>query len=82
MPCACFKSVEPVLGVERMHLERGHVDEEARADELLVLVMVAQDVADILAEEAFDALAELLHAVDVAPAPCARCRPAHRADAA
>ena len=27
--------------------------------------MIAQDVADVLAQEAFDALAEFLHAVDV-----------------
>ena len=32
----------------------------------LVLVVVAQDVADVLAQEALDALAEFLHAVDVA----------------
>src|SRR4051812_27304876 len=38
---------EAVLGVERMHLERGDVDQEARADELLVLVVIAQHVADV-----------------------------------
>ena len=31
----------------------------------VVLVVVAQDVADVLAQEALDALAELLDAVDV-----------------
>jgi hypothetical protein len=36
--------------------------EEPRAGEgLLVLLVVADDVADVLAQEAFDALAELLH---------------------
>ena len=65
MPCACFRSRQAVLGVERMHLQRGGVDQEARADELVVHVVVAQDVADVLAQEAFDALAEFLHAVDV-----------------
>ena len=55
-----------VLGVERVHLELGRVDEEARADELLVLAVIAKDVADILAEEALDALPEFLDAVDVA----------------
>jgi hypothetical protein len=39
--------------------------EKPRADELLVLVVVAEDVADVLAQEALDALAELLHAVRV-----------------
>ena len=52
--------------VERMHLERGRADEEARSAKLFLLVVIAQDVADILAEEALDALAELLHAIDVA----------------
>ena len=54
-----------VLGVERVHLQRRRVDQEPRADELVVLVVVAQDVAHVLAQEALDALAELLHAVDV-----------------
>jgi hypothetical protein len=40
-------------------------DQEARADELVVLVVVAQHVTDVLAQEALDALAEFLHAVDV-----------------
>src|SRR5215468_6577831 len=63
----------PVLHVQRMHLEPGHVDEEARADEPILQPVLAQDVADVLAQEALDALAELLHAIDVplghAPAP-------------
>ena len=42
------------------------VDEEARADELLVLVVIAQHVADVLAQEALDALPEFLDAIDVA----------------
>ena len=48
-----------------MHLERGDADEEARAGKTVVLVVVAQHVAHVLAQEALDALAELLHAVDV-----------------
>jgi hypothetical protein len=54
---------QPVGRVERVHLERGDVGEEARADELLVLVVFAQHVAHVLAQEALDALAELLHTV-------------------
>ena len=65
MPPLVLQIADAVLGVERMHLQRGRVDQEARADELLVHVVVAQDVADVLAQEALDALAELLHAVDV-----------------
>ena len=65
MPCCVLQLGDAVLGVERVHLQRGDVDQEARADELVVLVVVAQHVADVLAQEALDALAELLHAVDV-----------------
>ncbi len=39
----------PVFGIQRMHLQRRCVDEEARADKLVVLVMVPQHVADVLA---------------------------------
>src|SRR2546428_3047590 len=52
--------------VERVHVEAGQLDEEARPRErALVLLVVADDVADVLAEEALDALVELLDAVDV-----------------
>jgi hypothetical protein len=54
-----------VAAVEGMHFESGDSDEEARAGELLFLVVFAKDVADILAEKAFDALSKLLHAVHV-----------------
>ena len=57
--------VGAVGGVERVHLERGDADEEARAEVAALQVVVAQDVADVLAEEALDALAELRDAVDV-----------------
>ena len=65
MLCLSLRSANAVGGVERVHLERGRVDEEARADELLVLAVIAQHVADVLAQEALDALAVLLDAVDV-----------------
>src|SRR5262249_45178225 len=55
-----------VEGVQRVHLQFGQPDEEAGAGEaLLLLVVVPDDVADVLAEEALDALPELLPAVDV-----------------
>src|SRR5678815_448324 len=60
-----FQFLKTVRGVERVHLQRGNINEETRADEFLVFAMFTQDVADILAEEAFDALAEFLHAIDV-----------------
>src|SRR5215468_11497721 len=53
------------LDVQRMHLESGHVNEKTGADELLVEMVLAKDVANVLAEEALDALAELLDTVDV-----------------
>src|SRR5207247_3356714 len=50
----------------RMHLERGKPDEEAWTGERrLVLLVIADDVAHVLAEEALDALVEFLYSVDV-----------------
>ena len=51
--------------VERMHLKPRDAHEEARAAKIFLFVMFAKDVADILAQKAFDALAEFLDAVDV-----------------
>ncbi len=62
---SCADLGDAVRVVERVHLEAGEPDHEPRADELVLAVAVAQDVADVLAQEALDALAELLHAVDV-----------------
>src|SRR5699024_4110491 len=42
--------LQPVVAVERVQLQGRRVDEVARPDELGVLVVIAQDVADILAE--------------------------------
>ena len=60
-----FEFLETIFGVERMHLQGGDMNQVARADKLLVFVMLAQDMADILAEKTFDAFAELLDAIDV-----------------
>src|ERR1051326_1328216 len=57
--------VPPVERVERMHLQRRRVHQVAGPDELLVQVVVPEDMADVLAEEALDALPELLHPVHV-----------------
>ena len=65
MPCGLSQILHAIFGIERMHFERGGVDQETRADEFVVHVMIAQHVADVLAQEAFDALAEFLHAVDI-----------------
>src|ERR1051325_10770070 len=57
--------VQPVLGIERVHLERGGVNQKTRADKLVVLVMLAEHMTHVLAQEALDALAEFLNAIDV-----------------
>src|SRR5947208_2345375 len=52
--------------VQRVHVEAGQLDEEARPRErALVLLVIADDVTDVLAQEALDALVELLDAIDV-----------------
>src|SRR5208282_2619715 len=45
-----------IEGVERMHFETGDTDEEARAAEFFLVVVLSEDVANILAEKTFDAL--------------------------
>src|SRR5688572_10434060 len=49
-----------------MHLEPGDAHEESGAAELFLFVVIAQDMADILAKKTLDALAEFLHSIDVA----------------
>src|SRR3990170_6214852 len=58
-----FRAVD---GVQRVHHQLRQPHQEARPEEArLVLRMVPDHVADVLAEEALDALAELLAAVDI-----------------
>src|SRR6187431_1620156 len=57
---AVLQVLQAIRGVERVHLQGGDVYEEAWSDELVVHVVIAQDVAHVLAEEALDALAEFL----------------------
>ena len=55
-----------VFRVQGVHLKLRETHEEARAVEaVLVLGVIADDVADVLAEEALDALAKLLASLDV-----------------
>src|SRR6185437_10523282 len=49
--------LEPILIVEGVHLQRGGADEETRPAEFFLLRVISEDVADVLAEEALDALA-------------------------
>ena len=45
MPSCLAQVAEAVCGVDRIHLQRGGIHEEARADEFVVHVVVAQHVA-------------------------------------
>src|SRR6266567_782108 len=55
----------PVEDVARMHFQAGNANHVARSVVLLHAVVVAQHVAPVLAEEALDALPELVHSLDV-----------------
>ena len=75
-------------GVERVHVELGDPDEEPwTCEDRLVLLVVTDHVAGVLAQEALDALAELLaplhvdllHAVVTGLEPGRRCERRHLA---
>ena len=63
---------DAILGIERMHFQRSGVHQEAGSDELVVFVMIAQHMANILAEKTLDALSEFLNAVNVFLHHCPR----------
>src|SRR5216684_8162452 len=48
-----------VAGVEWVHLEPRDLDEEARTREELIEIMVADDMAEVLAQEGLDAIVEI-----------------------
>src|SRR5215210_8295407 len=60
-----FEVAEPVGLVHRVHLQPLVPDEEPGTGELGVLVVRPQDVADVLAHEALDALLGLVEALDI-----------------
>src|SRR5579875_865048 len=64
-PSVILEELCPVERIERVHLQPGHAHEEAGAGENILAIVIPQHVADVLAEEALDALAELLDALDV-----------------
>src|SRR5437879_1862310 len=65
-PGARLDQLQPVIAIQRMHLQSREADKEPRPSKAaFVALMVADDVADILAQEAFDALVELLDPVHV-----------------
>lgn len=56
---------ESVLSVNWVHFQGSGVNEESRSDELVMKIVFSEDMADILAEEAFDAFPKLLDMIDV-----------------
>jgi len=60
-----FQIARPMLFVERVHFERRRVHHVTRPDESVEHAVIAQDVTDVLTQEAFDALPELLYALRV-----------------
>src|SRR6185436_19023297 len=64
-----LEELRAVFPVDRVHLQRGDADEEPRPRELVLELVRAQHVAHVLAQEALDALAEFLNAVDVGLLP-------------
>src|SRR5918996_844481 len=81
-PAAVLEVTRAVGPVHRMQLQAGGSDKETRAHERILRLVVAQHVADVLAQEALDALPELLNAVDVLllPAPVLVRRADRRAE--
>src|SRR4030095_1463305 len=53
--------VHPILSIKRMHFERGDINQISWPNELFMHAMVAQHVADILAQEALDAFPKFLN---------------------
>src|SRR5262249_18452728 len=64
-PLGVSQFVDSVLRIERMHFQRADVNQKPRPDEFVMHLVVAQDVADILAKKTFDALSKLLDPIDV-----------------
>ena len=65
-PVHLAQGLPPIAGVQRVHVQLGVPDEVPRPGiGRLVVLVVADHVADVLAQPALDALAELLAAVDV-----------------
>src|SRR5205085_4589754 len=64
-PLSVSQFFQSIFGIERMHLQRRHMNQKARSDELVVHLVIAQNMANVLAKKTFDALPEFLDAIDV-----------------
>src|SRR4030095_305164 len=49
-----------------MHLQTSNADKETRSAKLILFVVVTKDMANVLTKKTFNALAKLLHAIDIA----------------
>src|SRR5438093_772081 len=56
---------QTIRRIQWMHFKRRNVHQKTWPDELLVQMMLAQDMANILAQIALDAFAKFLNPVDV-----------------
>jgi hypothetical protein len=57
--------LDPILRVERMHLQRGRINQKSWSNESIVHLMIPQNVANVLAKKTFDAFPEFLYSIDV-----------------
>src|SRR5580704_8083887 len=64
-PMLVFQISDPVVRIERVHLQIRRVNQESWPNEFLVHVMVAENVANVLAQETLNALAKLLRPVRI-----------------
>ena len=56
---------DSIFNIERMHLKRGNVHKETWASEFVEIAVLAQHMANILAQKALDTFSEFLYAVDI-----------------
>ena len=60
-----FQILHAIIRIERIHLQIRCINQEPGTNKLAVHVMVAQHMTNVLTQEAFNALAEFLHAVRI-----------------
>src|SRR5438874_1947086 len=64
-PVGFAQFFDSIFGIERMHLQRGCVNQKARPDKAIMHLMITQHVADVLTKETFNAFPEFLDSVDI-----------------
>src|SRR5438876_485391 len=57
--------INAIFGIERMHFERGDINQISWPNELFMHAMIAQHVTNILAKKTLDALSKFLNAIDI-----------------